>query len=194
MDNNRIIDLAKLYVETLFSNDYSGHDFKHSLRVYNNALLIAKDEKNCNLFVVSLASLLHDTDDYKLFDTQDNHNARIFLNEQNIDNKTIEQIIEVINGVSFSKNRGNTPKTIEGKIVQDADRLDAIGAIGVARAFEYGGAHGQSLFDSLKHFDDKLLLLINEMNTKEGKRIGQLRHNFLLSFIREINSELNGEK
>ena len=117
--------------------------------------------------------------------------AITFLRKQQINKCVIEQICEIINGVSFSKNRGSCPKTIEGKIVQDADRLDAIGAIGIARTFAYGGAHGRSIMDSIKHFDDKLLLLKNEMNTEEGKRIAQIRHDFIKKFVDEIRCEIN---
>ncbi|MBQ0000813.1 MAG: HD domain-containing protein [Clostridiales bacterium] len=194
MDEKQIIEEAKVFIDSLFSGDYSGHDSEHTLRVYNNALLIAETEQHCNRFVVSLAALLHDADDHKLFNTENNYNARTFLTQQNVDLEVVEQICEIINGVSFSKNRGVTPKTIEGKIVQDADRLDAMGAIGIARTFAYGGAHGRSIMDSIQHFEDKLLLLKNEMNTEEGKRIAQVRHDYLLTFVDEIMSEINAEK
>ena len=191
MDEKQIIDSAKLYIETVFAEDYSGHDVEHSLRVYDNAILLANTEPQCNRLIISLAALLHDVDDYKLFHTENNYNARTFLRKQQINKCEIEQICEIINGVSFSKNRGSCPKTIEGKIVQDADRLDAIGAIGIARTFAYGGAHGRSIMDSIKHFDDKLLLLKNEMNTEEGKRIAQIRHDFIKKFVDEIRCEIN---
>lgn len=191
MDEKQIIDSAKLYIETVFAEDYSGHDVEHSLRVYDNAILLANTEPQCNRLIISLAALLHDVDDYKLFHTENNYNARTFLRKQQINKCVIEQICEIINGVSFSKNRGSCPKTIEGKIVQDADRLDAIGAIGIARTFAYGGAHGRSIMDSIKHFDDKLLLLKNEMNTEEGKRIAQIRHDFIKKFVDEIRCEIN---
>lgn len=191
MDEKHIIEAAKLFIKSLFKDDYSGHDAEHTLRVYNNAILIAETEPYCNRLVVSLAALLHDVDDHKLFDTSNNYNARTFLNNQHMNPDSVEEICEIINGVSFSKNRGIVPKTIEGKIVQDADRLDAIGAIGIARTFAYGGAHGRSITDSIKHFDDKLLLLKNEMNTDEGKRIAEIRHDYLKSFITEIRSEIN---
>lgn len=194
MDEKQIIDSAKLYIETLFSGDYSGHDVEHTLRVYKNALLIAETEPGCNPLVVSLAALLHDADDHKLFNTINNDHARTFLYEQHMDPEAVEQICEIINGVSFSKNRGISPKTIEGKIVQDADRLDAMGAIGIARTFAYGGAHGRSIMDSIKHFEDKLLLLKNEMNTEEGKRIAQKRHDYLEAFVDEFMCEINAEK
>lgn len=194
MEEKQIIDSAKLFIESLFNGDYSGHDAEHTLRVYNNALQIAETEQHCNRLIVSLAALLHDVDDYKLFNTKNNHNARTFLKEQYMDSESVEQICEIINCVSFSKNRGISPTTIEGKIVQDADRLDAIGAIGIARTFAYGGAHGRSIMDSIKHFDDKLLLLKNEMNTEEGKRIAKTRHDYIKAFVDEIMSEINAEK
>lgn len=194
MEEKKMIDSAKQFVESLFAGDYSGHDAEHTMRVYNNALLITEKEPGCDRLVVSLAALLHDVDDYKLFSTENNENARTFLKEQQMDPETIEQICEIINGVSFSKNRGVSPRTIEGKIVQDADRLDAIGAIGIARTFAYGGSHGRSIRESLKHFDEKLLLLKNEMNTEEGKRIAQARHEYMKVFVDEIEREMNGEK
>lgn len=194
MDEKKIIESAKLFIDSLFAGDYSGHDAEHTLRVYNNALQIAETEPYCDRLIVALAALLHDVDDAKLFCTNNNENARSFLNEHHMDNESVEQICEIINGVSFSKNRGISPKTIEGKIVQDADRLDAIGAIGIARTFAYGGAHGRSITDSIKHFDDKLLLLKNEMNTEEGKRIARVRHDYIKEFINEIMSEINAEK
>lgn len=193
IDEKQIIASAKLFIESLFTGDFSGHDAEHTLRVYHNALQIAETEARCNHLIVSLAALLHDVDDYKLFDTNHNYNARSFLNEQHMNPESIEQICEIINGVSFSKNRGNSPETIEGKIVQDADRLDAIGAIGIARTFAYGGAHGRSIMDSIKHFDNKLLLK-NMMNTAEGKRIAQIRHDYIKAFVDEFMCEINAEK
>lgn len=138
-----------------------------------------------------MAALLHDVDDYKLFATENNYNARSFLTEQQVEHKSVEQICKIINGVSFSKNRGMVPDTIEGKIVQDADRLDAIGAIGIARAFTYGGAHGRSIAESIQHFDDKLLLLKDTMNTVQGKRMTEFRHEYIQKYVDEIRSELN---
>ena len=102
----------------------------------------------------------------------------------------IDYICDVINGVSFSKNRGVSPKTLEGKIVQDADRLDALGAIGIARTFAFGGERKRSIQDSVQHFYDKLLLLKDEMNTQEGKRIAKHRHDFMVAFLKEFNDEV----
>jgi uncharacterized protein len=128
-------------------------------------------------------------DDHKLFDTENNANARRFLETQNLCIEEIEQICSIINNVSFSKNRGNSPESIEGKIVQDADRLDALGAIGIARTFAYGGKNGRSLEDSLQHFHDKLLLLMDEMNTEEAKKLAIVRHKYLEEFIEEFKAE-----
>ncbi len=188
--DERIIASAKDYIQDLFKNNSDGHDINHSIRVYQNALRIAERYPEIDLMVVSLASLLHDVDDHKLFHTENNENARAFLQSQQIGSDTIEFICEVINGVSFSKNKGNHPESMEGKIVQDADRLDALGAIGIARTFAYGGKVGRSLESSLQHFHNKLLLLKNEMNTEEARNIAELRHIYMKGFLTEINKEL----
>ena len=134
MDSS-VINSAIQYIKTLFQNNSDGHDAQHTLRVYHNALLISESEPDCNLFVVSLAALLHDVDDYKLFRTENNANARTFLSSQNIETDQTDYICDIINSVSFSKNQGKRLASIDAKIVQDADRLDAIGAIGIARTF-----------------------------------------------------------
>ena len=156
--NETIIEEAIEYIKNLFGERGDGHDVEHSLRVYRNALAIAQKEKDCDTEIVSLAALLHDTDDHKLFDNKNNENTREFLERHLVSKERTERIIEVINSVSFSKNRGKRPETLEGKIVQDADRLDAMGAIGIARTFAYGGANKRSLDQSIEHFYDKLLL------------------------------------
>ena len=138
---------------------------------------------------MALAALLHDVDDHKLFDTKDNANARAFLTSNDLEEKEIEQICAIINGVSFSKNRGQRPESVEGQIVQDADRLDAIGAVGIARTFAYGGKLGRSLDDSIQHFYDKLLLLKDEMNTEEAKKMALHRHEYIEGFIEEFKTE-----
>ena len=140
-------------------------------------------------FIVSLSALLHDADDHKLFNTENNLNARLFMEKNDLPPDTIEQICRTINSVSFSKNRGRSPETLEGKIVQDADRLDAIGAIGIVRTFAYGGNAGRPLADSIKHFYDKLLLLKNEMNTEAAKDIAQKRHEYMTGFLEEYYEE-----
>ncbi len=135
--DNKIITVAITYVKNLFEGNSDGHGFNHTMRVYNNAMEIAKGE-SCDTQIVALAALLHDADDHKLFDTVDNANARVFLAAHDIDGQTVEAVISAVNSVSFSKNRDKKPESIEGRIVQDADRLDALGAIGIARTFSYG--------------------------------------------------------
>lgn len=184
-----VIDAAIQYVHDLFENNAGGHDAEHTMRVYRNAHQIAKNEPGCDLEIVALSALLHDADDYKLFNTQNNANARAFLEGQGVAPDRIEQICRTVNAVSFSKNRGKRPETIEGKIVQDADRLDAIGAVGIARTFAYGGEHGRSLDASIQHFHDKLLLLKDEMNTDAAKDLADKRHTFLLMFLKEYEEE-----
>ncbi len=188
---DKIIASAFNYIEDLFKNDFGGHDVEHSKRVYQNALLIAKCEPECDMFIVSLAALLHDVDDHKLFHTENNANARAFLESVQLDQNQIDRICELMNGISFSKNRGVRPETLEGKIVQDADRLDAIGAIGIARTFAFGGERKRPLSATVQHFYDKLLLLKDEMNTAEGKRIAEHRHQLMVDFLYELNNEMH---
>lgn len=188
-----IIKRAIDYVENIFIGNSDGHGADHSLRVYNNALKIRKAYE-CKALYVDLGALLHDVDDHKLFNNKNNENARKFLIENDFDSKSIEDIIEIINSVSFTKNKGTKPKTLEASIVQDADRLDAIGAIGVARTFMYSGKNGRCIEDSLKHFDEKLLLLKDMMNTDEAKRLAEERDSFMKEFLSEIDDELNYKK
>ena len=170
MEKN-IIEEAKAYINNLFNNNADGHDAEHSIRVYQNALTIAESYPDSDITIISLASLLHDVDDHKLFNTENNMNARNFLQSQNLESDMIERICDVINGVSFTKNRGKRPETLEGKIVQDADRLDAMGAIGIARTFAYGGKCGR--------------------NTQEAKKIAEIRHEYMQGFLNEIQEEIN---
>lgn len=186
---DEIIKKAIEYLENIFNGNSDGHGADHSLRVYNIALNIRKAYE-CNELYVDLGALLHDVDDHKLFKNKNNENARKFLVENDFESEAIEDIIEIINSVSFTKNKGTKPKTLEACIVQDADRLDAIGAIGIARTFMYSGKHERGIEDSLKHFDEKLLLLKDMMNTDEAKRLAQKRDSFMKEFLSEINDEL----
>ncbi len=186
---DELVVRAKNYIQMLFRNHADGHDVGHTMRVYRNAVRIAEHYPECDLELVSLAALLHDVDDAKLFHTENNANARYFLRGQNVEEGRIDEICAIINTVSFSKNKGRRPDTLEGKIVQDADRLDAMGAIGIARTFAYGGKSGRSMESSIEHFHDKLLLLKNGLNTEEAKRIGEARHAFLEQFLKEYENE-----
>ena len=152
-----IIDNAKKYISEIFKEDSSGHDYEHSLRVYKNAMDISsqiiKQQENIklNIFIIGLSALLHDIDDYKTKNyNKDNpfQNLDSFIKDNKITNENdIKLIKEIISEVSFKAGETKTPKTLEGKIVQDADRLDAIGAIGIARAFAFGGSRKRKLYD-----------------------------------------------
>lgn len=187
-----VICAAVEYVKELFSANSGGHDAAHTMRVYHNAMLIAENEPECDKRLIALAALLHDADDYKLFSTENNANARRFLKAQQVPDSYTELICAAINSVSFSKNRGKRPETLEGKIVQDADRLDAIGAVGIARTFAYGGEHGRSLELSIQHFYDKLLLLKDELNTEAARKLADKRHAFMEQFLKEFDEETHG--
>lgn len=188
--DEQLISNTISYIKALFSGNADGHDADHSLRVYKNAVTIASNYPECDLLLVSLASLLHDVDDHKLFHTENNSNARTFLKDNGIPQDQIEEIVKIINAVSFSKNKGKTPETLEGKIVQDADRLDAMGAIGIVRTFAYGGKNGRSLEDSVQHFHDKLLLLRDTLNTDEARELADKRHSFMEQFLEELGEEM----
>ncbi len=184
-----LIAAAEDYVTRLFADNAGGHDVGHTLRVRRNAMRIAAEETECDALIVELAALLHDADDDKLFHTEHNANARRFLEREGVAPERIERICAAVNSVSFRKNRGRRPETLEGQIVQDADRLDAIGAVGVARCFAFGGEHGRAMEESVQHFYDKLLLLAGEMNTMSAKRLAQTRHAFLELFLKEYAEE-----
>ncbi len=187
--NDSVIDRAVCFIRELFKNNCDGHDAEHSIRVYRNALLITQDEPKCNRYIIALAALLHDADGSKLFNTENNANARLFLKQNGVNQDEAEQICRIINSVSFSKNRGKIPPSIEAKIVQDADRLDAIGAVGIARTFAFGGRSGRALESSIQHFQDNLLLLKNEMNTAAARKIAESRHSFMEEFLAEFDRE-----
>lgn len=193
-DSDVLIQDAIQYIQELFCNDVGGHDASHTLRVYRNAMMIAKKEGGADLEIVALAALLHDADDHKLFQTKDNENARRFLASHATAPERVDQIIRDINAVSFSQNRGRRPETPEGRIVQDADRLDAIGAVGIARTFAYGGDHGRSLDSSIGHFHEKLLLLKDEINTETARSLAEERHAFMLEFLEKYQEETGGLK
>ena len=207
---NKTIEKAK---ET-FQNDYSGHDFWHTLRVYNVAKTIAEKEK-CDMEIVCLAALLHDFDDAKITDsTTELENATNWLKENNYPLDRINLIKEIINNISFKGIDTKIPNTIEGKIVQDADRLDAIGAIGIARTFAYGGSKGREMWNpneqyidnmneeeyrknkgnTINHFYEKLLKLKDMMNTDTAKEMAKHRHLYMEKFLEEFYEEWNGKK
>lgn len=207
------IEKIKEDIKVLFENEASGHDYEHSIRVYNNSLLINKMVKG-NEFIISLATLLHDVDDSKVFKTSNFENARLIMNKYSVDRMIIEQVIEVISTVSFKGGNNDIPKTIEGEVVQDADRLDAIGAIGIARAFTYGGYHKRKMYDpnipprdkmtieeyrsnngtTINHFYEKLIKLESSMNTTVGRKIASERTKFLKEYLERFIDEWNGKR
>ena len=202
--NKNTIDNAILYVKNFFANESTGHDYYHTMRVYNNAKHIATKE-GADLETVQLASLLHDVDDHKISPetSQNLDNARNFMKENGLSQEKIKQICEIISEISFSKNGDKSPRTLEGKCVQDADRLDAIGAIGIARAFAFGGSRGRYLYNpddkdandsTVDHFYDKLFKLKELMNTETAKEIAENRDLFMREYINQFYSEWNAEK
>lgn len=187
--NDKIITEAIEYINALFSGNSDGHDAAHTIRVYRSAKKLAAFYPDADQTIILLSALLHDADDDKLFHTENNANARAFLNAHGFDPDAIERICAIINGVSFRKNRDKRPASIEAAIVQDADRLDAIGAVGIARAFAYGGKCGRPLSDTVSHFYEKLLRIRSLMNTPEAKRIADERHAYMESYLTQLRQE-----
>jgi uncharacterized protein len=198
-------------------NAEGGHDWFHIERVYKNAILIAQNEV-CDLMVVKLGALLHDIADSKFHDGDESVGpkvARTFLESENVDVVIIDHVVKIIENISYKG--GNFEKaftSIELNIVQDADRLDALGAIGIARTFNYGGFKNRTLYDpqiapntkmtmeeyknndapTLNHFYEKLLLLKDKMNTESGKEIAKERHRYMEGFLSQFYAEWEGEK
>ena len=195
-----MIKKATAFAKEIFSRDASGHDFDHTLRVYRMAVRIAEEE-GADVQTVALAALLHDADDRKLSpETCENKNRAVgFLRENGIGEDEIRRIVQIISEISFSAGNGR-PYTVEGMCVQDADRLDALGAIGIARTFAFGGSRGRRIHDpdgldngsSIQHFYDKLLLLKDRMNTDSGKKLAQGRDAYLRGFLEEFYAEWDG--
>jgi len=212
-----LIDITIAFVKAQLANAEGGHDWFHIERVYNNAMNIAKGEE-CDLLVVQLGALLHDIADSKFHDGDETVGPTLswrFLSAQGVAEETIIHVVNIIENVSFKG--GNFEKkfdSIELNIVQDADRLDALGAIGVARAFNYGGFKNRALYDpaivpnlimdkeeykkttapTINHFYEKLLLLKDRMNTPTGKKIAESRHNYMEGFLEQFYGEWKGEK
>ena len=195
-----MINKAMEYARQIFAGDGSGHDFDHTLRVYHMAVRIAGEE-GADVEMVALAALLHDVDDHKLSPETCEHKDRAvaFLKSQGVDAQKIHRIVEIISQISFSAGNG-CPDTLEGRCVQDADRLDAIGAIGIGRAFAFGGSRDRRMHDpegqdqttTIQHFYDKLLLLKDRMNTQTGCKMAAQRDAYLRGFLEEFYAEWNG--
>ncbi|NDI98629.1 HD domain-containing protein [Flavobacterium sp. LaA7.5] len=217
MTNPSLIHKTINFVKEQLENAEGGHDWFHIQRVYNNALKIAETEA-CDLLVVQLGALLHDIADSKFHNGDETVGpkvARGFLEQENIDEATIAHVVNIIENISFKG--GNFERkfnSIELEIVQDADRLDAIGAIGIARTFNYGGFKNRALYNpdiapkmnmtkeeykksdnpTINHFYEKLLLLKDRMNTQTGKTLAQGRHDYMVNFLSQFYAEWEGEK
>lgn len=212
-----IVDATIIYVKQQLEGAEAGHDWFHIERVYRNALHIA-DQEHCNREVVQLAALLHDIADSKFHGGDESigpKTARTFLESQHADEATIDHVVKIIENISFKG--GKTERTfssLELDIVQDADRLDAIGAIGIARTFNYGGFKNRPMYDpaiapnmhmtkeeykasnapTINHFYEKLLLLKDRMNTPTGRKIAEERHRFMEVFLAHFYAEWEGAK
>lgn len=218
MTKETLIKSTIAFVKQELKDAEGGHDWFHTERVYKNALLVSKNEK-VNQLVVALAALLHDIADPKFHNGDETVGPRVaseFLLQQNVDSEIIEHVSKIIENMSFKNsfdlNTSFTSKEME--VVQDADRLDAIGAIGIARCFNYGGFKNRALCNpeilpnlnmkkaeykaakapTINHFYEKLLLLKDLMNTKTGKRIAEKRHIFMEEYLKQFHAEWNGEK
>lgn len=202
-------------VKTRLAQAEAGHDWSHIERVYRNAMTIAQGEK-CHLEVVQLAALLHDIADSKFHDGDEEigpRTARELMEKHGVDAPVIEHVVKIIANISFKG--GNFERqfdSIELQVVQDADRLDAIGAIGIARTFNYGGYKNRPLYDpeiapqmqmskeeykasvspTINHFYEKLLLLKDRMNTPTGKQIAEKRHAYMQGFLAQFYAEWEG--
>ena len=219
MKEAEIIEKTTKFVKKTLADAEGGHDWFHIERVLHNAQLIAKGEK-VDDFIVALGALLHDIADAKFHNGDETigpKKATEFLLTLNVDKVIIEHIIKIIENISF-KNSLSTDKNSftskELEVIQDADRLDAIGAIGIARAFNYGGFKSRALYDpdiapnlnmtkeeykkssapTINHFYEKLLLLKEKMNTKTGQRIAAERHKFMETYLQQFYDEWNGKK
>lgn len=220
MTDSEIVEETIIFVKETLQNAEGGHDWFHIKRVFNNSMLIAKDEDDLNLLVVSLGALLHDIADAKFNDGDESLGPKMaenFLLSLGVPKRTINHVTNIIKYSSFkaSLTDGKMMKKLfsskELKVVQDADRLDAIGAIGIARAFNYGGFKNRALYDpsiapnlkmtkeeykkseapTLNHFYEKLLLLKDKMNTETGKRLAEERHQYMVDFLEQFYQEWN---
>ncbi len=214
MTQTDIIQKTADFIKQEFSDDSSGHDWWHIYRVWKNAISICKREP-ADLFIVELAALLHDLDDWKFNESEDEtpRRAQAWMKSCGVDSQTNQTVCEIIMHVSYKGAQvENKMNTLEGFIVQDADRLDAIGAIGIGRAFAYGGYKNRPMYDpeaenqmhasfeqyknsksaTINHFYEKLLLLKDKMNTATAKKIAEQRHEIMLRFLEQFMNEWEG--
>lgn len=217
MDKEIVIEKTKEFVRNKLEGEGSGHDWWHIHRVYNIAVNLAKDTDNkADLYIIKLGALLHDIADWKFNGGDINVGAMVsrdFLKGLGVDEETIEHVADIVKNISFKgSGEKSQMKTLEGMIVQDADRLDAIGAIGIARTFAYGGHDNREMFNpdikpqnhktfeeyknsrgtTINHFYEKLLLLKDLMNTESGRKYAEKRHKFMEEYLEEFYAEWEG--
>jgi uncharacterized protein len=210
----KVIDSTAAFVRKKFEGENTGHDWWHMYRVWQLARHIGKSEK-ADMLVVELGALLHDIADWKFHDDEEGpHAARQWLESQGVDNAIVEHIEDIIRNVSFKGAKvKNVLTTLEGRVIYDADKLDALGAVGIARTFVYSGANKRALHnpdqgrivqdtpdgikydqgDTINHFYDKLLILKDRMLTKTGRQTAQHRHEFMEQFLEEFYAEWDGK-
>ncbi|MGP1595094.1 MAG: HD domain-containing protein [Treponema sp.] len=206
----KIIQDAEKYAESIFREDFSGHDFFHTMRVFRAATYIAEKE-NADIFIIQLAALLHDVDDRKLSPrtTANKDRAVSFMKSKKMNDDLCKTIVSIIEEVSYTGKDSNKPSSIEGMCVQDADRLDALGAVGIARAFAYSGSRHRPIYDpsikprmdmgkeeyqnhvstTINHFYEKLFYLKDLMNTDTAKRIAEQREQYMKNFLTTFLNE-----
>lgn len=215
MTHEEAVRKTAKFIKSKFEGEGTGHDWWHIYRVWQDSISIGEKE-NVNMFIVEMSALLHDLSDFKFNDEREGQGKiKSYLGELGLENETIAVIMEVVEDISFkgagvhSKNRSK-----EAEVVQDADRLDAIGAMGVARAFAYGGKVGRPLYDpnikptvhksfedyrkhgnssTINHFYEKLLFLKDQMNTRTGKEVARNRHEFMEQFLQRFYDEWDGK-
>ncbi|KXX69581.1 HD domain-containing protein [Flammeovirga sp. SJP92] len=212
-----IVEKTAQFIQKKFEGEGTGHDWHHIYRVWKSAENIAKTE-DCDPYIVSLSALLHDIADHKFYDgdlMEGSRQTKAWLKEIGADEDTIEKVADIVSRVSYKgANVKDDMPSIEGQIVQDADRLDAIGAIGIARAFAYGGNKNRSLYDpsekyemhesfdayhksessTVAHFYEKLLLLKDRIHTETAKKIAEQRHQYMETFLEQFYGEWEGKR
>ncbi len=217
--NRSVLDKTQDFVKEKLEGEGSGHDWWHIVRVVNNAKAIAKKEGG-DLFVIELAALLHDIADWKFNNGDSSIGAEVtreWLSKFKVEHSKVEEVAYIVEFISFKGGTNvHAMRTLEGKVVQDADRLDAIGAIGIARAFAFGGSAGRSMYNpeispmeyksfesfhssitdntTINHFYEKLLLLKERMNTKTGKKMAENRHEFMENYLEQFYTEWEGKR
>lgn len=214
-DHEAVLRAAEAWAREQLEGEASGHDWWHIARVRTLARTIAREE-GADRFICELAALLHDIADPKIAGDEREGPRRVhaWLDEHGVDADTSAHVLEIISTMSFAGGQKPPVRTLEGQVVQDADRLDAIGAIGIARAFAYGGAKGRILYDpnvppretmttyeyrtasapTVNHFYEKLLLLKDRMNTPSARRLAGERHRVMLQFLDQFYAEWEGQR